>query len=102
MITALLSRPVDLLLALGLPRTPQLPTLLSPNSPTPLEPLERLLLRKRGIGRRELHQENREEKSDEGECLEMKTKNKIEQQTDDLGSCPSASAASSSVCPQSL
>lgn len=70
MITALLSRPVDLLLALGLPRTPQLPALLSPNSPPPLEPLERLPLRKRGKGRRELHQENIEKrKSDEGVVL---------------------------------
>jgi len=44
MITALLSRPVDLLLALGFRRTPQLLVLLSQNSTPPLE----LLLRMRG------------------------------------------------------
>lgn len=48
MITALLSRPVDLLLALGLPRTPQLPMLLSPKSPPPLELQEKLLLSSAG------------------------------------------------------
>lgn len=44
MITALLSGPVDLLLALGLRRTPRLFVLLSPNSFPPLE----LLLKMRG------------------------------------------------------
>lgn len=64
MITALLSRLVDLLLAVGLPRTPQLPVLLSPNSTPPLELLERLLHR-RGMERKEVHQENIEMKTRE-------------------------------------
>lgn len=64
MITALLSRLVDLLLAVGLPRTPQLPMLLSPNSTPPLELLEGLLHR-RGMERREVDQENIEKKKRE-------------------------------------
>lgn len=96
MITALLSRPIDLLLALGLQRTPQFPVLFisKPSSTTRAitneeEKKEEATIRK-----------ERREKREEGECFE--TQNKIEQQRDDLGSYPFAIAATPSVCLQSL